>query len=126
MKKEALNIIVIIVITGLLLTGCMTNGLSGVSHGTFTQSKSDTLVKELIIKEHHEKIVLDVSIEAKKGKIELIILKPNGEEFFNKDITGENQYREKLTIKDPLPGTWEIKTILEDAVGEYRYKISGN
>lgn len=125
MKRLVFNFVIVIVVMGLLITGCTANGFSGVSHGSFTNPKSDTKVVERIIKDHHEKLVMDLSIEAEKGKIMLIILKPNGEEFINKAIIGKDNYNEKITIKKPLPGTWIIKTVMEDAVGKYRYEISG-
>ncbi|WP_202711419.1 hypothetical protein [Sporosalibacterium faouarense] len=103
----------------------MFNGFSSQSHGSFTEPRNDTKIKDYTVKKEYKKLIMDFDVKADKGKITVVILDPNGIVYFNNTIIRKDEYTEKITVKDPMPGIWKVKTIFEEAIGQYTYKVSG-
>lgn len=119
MKRIALLISTLSLI--FILSGCIYSGGGGVSHGSFKSPKTHTFTDHIDIKESNSKLYFDLRAEAKKGTINIIVKDPSGKELLNEMIEGHEKYH--FTIEPGIKaGKWEIITILDNAVGEYRYK----
>lgn len=80
-----------------------------------------------------EQKVMDirVSAEVTEGKIQIVIVKPNGKTFKTLDIEGmENlSWNESLKAysdenKEDYSGTWQVKVIVSNALGYYNVRMT--